>query len=316
MKKNYNSKTIKTIKTVLRCFVMMLMVSCGQDSVKDQINLIDETETELEGTDEVEEPKDTDSEIKGGELFDDIYQKILEYDFSVQEYPIDTTRYAGVVEQEFLKAFYDVLLNCVPLDYGDSGEKYFFRDQLGGLFSYLSDEGFVELFVKNTSYRLIDMDRDGLPELAVEFDIDDLGVFGGICILKYDMEEKRVTNYYFELLEGWGMLLLGPNRFGLYDIRNVETDRSEYIVIDEQGETIQCFDFEMTSMNETRYTVSGSGEINGEVVVIKEEWDELTDVFFDAMSSPIEFMTYEEVFGDVANCLEVADDVKEVQQSY
>lgn len=310
MKKNYNSKTIKTIKTVLRCFVMMLMVSCGQDSVKDQINLIDETETELEGTDEVEEPKDTDSEIKGGELFDDIYQKILEYDFSVQEYPIDTTRYAGVVEQEFLKAFYDVLTNWVPLQYWDNQNPCFFKDSLLGRGkNFLSDRGFTESFVKKASYRLIDMDGDGLPELEIE-------TGGWSCILKYDMERRQVTEYFELMLLSEGWKLLGSNRLGVHDTRYPHLERNKYLILDEQGETVQSFYFDIDFSNGTQFMVSAEGEINGQAVVTEEEWEALTEAFFDAMENPITYMTYEEVFGEIADWMGEPVDEEDVRRVY
>lgn len=327
-------------KVGLALCMVMLLTACGQqggnmepqgeitvmedlsessEDSDDEIIVLPEQETAVVGgeADSGNAIAEADTEIWG--CADEIYQEILEYDFSVQEYPIDTTRYTADVEKEFLKAFHDVLTNRVPMEYRDSGEAYFYRDHLGRYFSYLSDKGFVELFVKKSPYRLIDMDGDGLPELAVAFEIDDFWVFGGICVLKYNMEEKRVTSYYFELSEGWGMLLLGSNRFGLYDTGDIErtgTDRTKYLVIDEQAETVQSFDFEVNTMDETKFTVSGIGETNVEAVVTEEEWAVLTEDFFDAMANPIEFMTYEEVFGDAADYTEESADEEEMLQVY
>lgn len=115
------------------------------------------------------------------------------------------------------------------------------------------------------------------------------------------------------------MLLLGSNRFGLYDTGDIErtgTDRTKYLVIDEQGETVQSFDFEVNTMDETKFTVSGIGETNVEAVVTEEEWAVLTEDFFDAMANPIEFMTYEEVFGDAADYTEESADEEEMLQVY
>ena len=83
MKKNNNSKTIKTMAG---CFAVMLLVSCGHAIEDNQTSPMDKTETEQEGTGEVEkEPEDTGSNMEGEERsLGDLYQQILEYDFSVQ----------------------------------------------------------------------------------------------------------------------------------------------------------------------------------------------------------------------------------------
>lgn len=185
----------------------------------------------------------------------------------MQEYSIDATRYTGDVEMEFLEAFCEVLKNRVPLWYQDSVAR-FFRDDLRGVF-YLSDSEFIEEVVKNIPYRLIDMDGDGLLELAMEVD-------WGICVLKYNVEEQRVTSY-FGPSEGWN--LLGSNRFGLHDTGSPCLSQNRYIVWDEQRETVQEFNFQADSMYEVECTVSGSGEINGGGAVSEEEWDILTEDF-------------------------------------
>lgn len=154
MKKNNNSKTMAG------CFAVMLLVSCGHAIEDNQTSPMDKTETEQEGTGEAEkEPEDTGSNMEGEERsLGNLYQQILEYDFSVQEYPIDMTLYTDEVEKEYLTAFYDVLVNRNSLEYWGDGEPFFFRDYMGRLFSYLSDKGFAEVFVPGTPYRIIDMD--------------------------------------------------------------------------------------------------------------------------------------------------------------
>ena len=62
------------------------------------------------------------------------------------------------------------------------------------------------------------MDEDGLPELAMQLGWE-------ICILQYDMGEKRVKGY-FGPMEGWG--LLGSDRFGIHDTGSPGLERNEY----------------------------------------------------------------------------------------
>lgn len=124
MSKNNNCKTIKAMAG---CFAVMLLVSCGHAIEDNQTSPMDKTETEQEETGEVEkEPEDTGSNMEGEERsLGDLYQQILEYDFSVQEYPIDTTLYTDEVEKEYLKAFYDVLVNRTSLEYWGDGKPFF-----------------------------------------------------------------------------------------------------------------------------------------------------------------------------------------------
>lgn len=292
------------IMELIGCVVWMLLVSCGGNLTENQTNQIDETEMQMEGTSVSELQEDADGEMESERISDDICQKIQQYDFTVQEYPIDTTLYTAAVEEDFLKSFYEVLTNQVPLWYFN-GQAIFFRDELRGA-SNLSDREFVD-FVKNAAFRLIDMDGDGFPELAMEWNWE-------LSVFKYDMEEMRVSNY-FGPREGWK--LLGSNRFGLRDAGSAGLDRSDYFVWDEQCEIMQSFHFEIGyGVDETEYTVSGSGEIGGRAVVSEEEWNEVTEKFRYAMANPIEFMTYEEVFGDVAHHTAERNDVEEAQQAY
>lgn len=153
-------------KVGLALCMVMLLTACGQhggnvepqgeitvienlsessEDSNDEIIVLPEQETAVVGgeADSGNAIAEADTKMRG--CSDEIYQEIREYDFSVQEYPIDTTRYTADVEKEFLKAFHDVLTNRVPIEYWDSGEAYFYRDHLGRYFSYLSDKGFVEL---------------------------------------------------------------------------------------------------------------------------------------------------------------------------
>lgn len=142
-------------------------------------------------------------DIEKEESFD-VCETVKNFDFSVQEYPIDTILYTAEVEQEFKNAFYEAISNRVPMEYTEDGAIYF-REWFRGV-AYESDSEFLA-GLRKSKYRFIDMDGDGLPELAVQ-----LG--GEICILQYDMEEKRVKGY-FGPTEGW--VLLGSDRFGIHD---------------------------------------------------------------------------------------------------
>ncbi len=94
-----------------------------------------------------------------------MYEAIKDFDFSVQEYPINTILYTTEVEQEFKKAFYEAISNRVPIEYTEDGAIYF-REWFRGVANE-SDSEFLE-GLRKSKYRFIDMDGDGLPELAMQ----------------------------------------------------------------------------------------------------------------------------------------------------
>ena len=93
---------------------------------------------------------------------------------------------------------------------------FYFRDWFRGV-AYESDVELIESLQK-AKYRFIDMDGDGLPELAVQWAWD-------LCILRYDIDEKRVKGY-FGPAEGWG--LLSSDRLGIHYTGSPHLERNEY----------------------------------------------------------------------------------------
>lgn len=234
----------------------------------------------------------------------DVCQFIRDYDFSQQEYPIDRALYTADVEQEFINAFYEAITNQVPLEYEDTGAVYF-RNWFRGI-GEDSDPEFLE-GIKMSKYRLIDMDGDGLPELALQFGWE-------LCVLRYDMDEKRVKGY-FGPAESW--ILLGSDRFGLHDTGSPGLERNEYLFLGGRDRIKQTIYFERDTMYETRCTVSASGAVNNSVSVSEEEWEELAEGFFYSLNHPVEFVTFEEIFGEAADRQPAsAEDVEKAQKAY
>ena len=111
----------------------------------------------------------------------DVYEVIQEFDFSVQEYPIDTALYTDEVGKEYKNAFYAAISNRAPMVYRSDGAIYF-RDWLGVIGK--SDEEFFEE-LQEAEYCFTDMDGDGLPELAMQWEQK-------LYILSYNRHEKKV----------------------------------------------------------------------------------------------------------------------------
>lgn len=217
----------------------------------------------------------------------DVGEFVQSYDFSVQEYPIDSALYTAEVEREYKTLFYEAVSNQVPMEYADDGAVYF-RDYFRGVGSYSDSEFLEEL--QTAKFRFIDMDGDGMPELAVQFGWE-------LCILQYDREEKRVERY-FGPAEEWK--LLGSDRFGIHDTGSPGLERNEYRFLGGSSGVEQGFYFERDTMYETLCTVTAYGEINGGASVSEEEWEELAEGFFMAMAHPVEFISFEEAFRGVS----------------
>lgn len=110
-------------------------------------------------------------------------EAIQDFDLSVQEYPIDTALYTAEVEQEFKNAFWEAISNQVPMVYRSDGAVYFRDRDWLGVVGKRDEEFYEEL--REAEYRFADIDGDGLPELAVQWEQE-------LCILSYNMYEKKV----------------------------------------------------------------------------------------------------------------------------
>lgn len=234
----------------------------------------------------------------------DVREFVQSFDFSVQEYPIDEALYTAEVEQEFQTAFYEAISNRVPMEYRDDGAVYF-RDYLRGVAPY-SDSEFLE-FVENSQYRFIDMDGDGMPELAVQFGLE-------LCILQYDREEKSVERYFGP---DERCKLLGSDRLGFFHTESAGLERYGYAFLGGSGETEQIVYFERDTMYETLCTVAVNGEVNGGAKVSEEEWEALAEDFFYVMAHPVAFVPFEEAFPQVPDREGAsAADAEEARQAY
>ena len=118
-----------------------------------------------------------------------ICESVKKVDFSSKEYSINWEIYTDQVALAYKENFYRIITNQMPLEYEEEKAVYF-RDHLRGI-SDLDDMEFIEQFVKETRYRFIDCDGDGLPELLMDIGIN------GFCILKYLVEEQKVEVYHW-----------------------------------------------------------------------------------------------------------------------
>ena len=154
-----------------------------------------------------------------------ICELVKKVDFSSKEYSINWEIYTDQVELAYKENFYRIITNQMPLEYGEEKAVYF-RDHLRGI-SDLDDMEFIEQFVKETRYRFIDCDGDGLPELLMDIGIN------GFCILKYLVEEQKVEVYHW--LNEYEVLL-GSNQIGYCNSTSANNTRYGYKTLNKAGE--------------------------------------------------------------------------------
>ena len=154
-----------------------------------------------------------------------ICESVKKVDFSSKEYSINWEIYTDQVALAYKENFYRIITNQMPLEYEEEKAVYF-RDHLRGI-SDLDDMEFIEQFVKETRYRFIDCDGDGLPELLMDIGIN------GFCILKYLVEEQKVEVYHW--LNEYEALL-GSNQIGYCNSTSANNTRYGYKTLNRAGE--------------------------------------------------------------------------------
>lgn len=216
-----------------------------------------------------------------------ICELVKKVDFSSKEYSINWEIYTDQVALAYKENFYRIITNQMPLEYGEEKAVYF-RDHLRGI-SDLDDMEFIEQFVKETRYRFIDCDGDGLPELLMDIGIN------GFCILKYLVEEQKVEVYHW--LNEYEVLL-GSNQIGYCNSTSANNTRYGYKTLNKAGEVENEIYF-TAYYGETgiEYEIYIFGDESMSGHLNQEQWDEVTKDFFTMLDCPVTMVTYEEAFG-------------------
>ena len=216
-----------------------------------------------------------------------ICESVKKVDFSSKEYSINWEIYTDQVALAYKENFYRIITNQMPLEYEEEKAVYF-RDHLRGI-ADLDDMEFIEQFVKETRYRFIDCDGDGLPELLMDIGIN------GFCILKYLVEEQKVEVYHW--LNEYEALL-GSNQIGYCNSTSANNTRYGYKTLNRAGEVENEIYF-TAYYGETgiEYEIYIFGDESMSGHLNQEQWDEVTKDFFTMLDCPVTMVTYEEAFG-------------------
>ena len=234
---------------------------------------------------------------------------IRDFDFTAQEYPIDTEVYDAKTDRKYKEAFlafiFDKTIYSVEsLQYGDWTTFYY---TLEGSMGLSSNEGYLEAMVKEAQYRYLDFDGDGMPELVVNRPKPETNPQrwgpreSQPLVLKYDPEKECV--YIF--LEGWQWLFRGSGEL-YYHKSEIGVEAYRLRKYGLSGSCTAEMIFHIYSDPPEAYYISYYNEedadniINLSGYVSKETWSEITGNFFDAIEHILPSMTFEDVFGDMA----------------
>ena len=215
-----------------------------------------------------------------------ICEKVKSIDFSVTQFPVDTTVYDSQTDRLYKEAFLNMLTNRTSLWRDSNGEEVYFRDFLRG--ERLDDKDFLQFILKRADYHYIDFEGDGLPELVIDTD--------GVRIFKYLPEEQRVCLLYGKH-DKWH--LLGSKQLYYYSSSSANRKIYAYEKVNEDSTVAEEVTFQICYQSEglIEYVVS-MGEVEN-VKVDESVWNDITKDYFDSIDKPLPKMTFDEIFGDL-----------------
>ena len=293
-----NQKRKRMETAILAVYVIVLASSVqGRKTAVDEMTyMIDVMES---GTVEGEETDGTEEEDNLDEV-QWIYEKVKEIDFSVREYPIETSVYNEELDKEYKEAFYQVISNQVPLSYDDEYyDVLYFKNILRGHFT---DDEFMDCLREKAAYWYMDYDGDGLPELVVEPWGD------GVYVFKYDQGEKNVKIISSASV---GYHLMGAGQYYYENKTSIGYYGYMYIWKDSQGNRQRVY-FDVCFDTDLMWKLKGIEENLGDIYYIryndlndievsKEMWEELTEGYFAAIEEIPEASSYDDIFGNVTH---------------
>lgn len=214
----------------------------------------------------------------------------------VEECPVKAMMYNTELDREYKAAFKAVLLGGMSIQHEDGHESYF--REISPEIRESSDEEYAVIIRKAFYYYYMDFDKDGFPELLIKPQTRDVH-FGGIRILKYSSDDKKV--YYLGEEYRWTpWSLLGAGQ--LYYVKHTNADTFEYGYqeINSSGVITKelCYNFTV-SPNPSIYWLSDSHwPFHNYLEVEKEVWEE-TERHFEALDAgAFPSVTFEELFNE------------------
>ncbi len=303
MKENGEVRMIYNNNGIFRMGVMyaaaiLLMTSCNRPADV-LVNREEKTsDSEISSTEQ--------AEITNDEEIQKIYDLYQNFNFAIQEYPINTEVYNADMDRKYKEAFLEFLFHTKNVTYDDEEDPFFydFTWELGAGAGKFTNEDYIEAMTNKARYWYLDFDGDGMPELVVELS----GVQYSPIVLRYDLDKQNV--YIFAEGNGnghWNFLC--ARNFYYDDPSSVGLVQYALARYDLSGNKVITLEFNIQYQEDCtwEFTVSYRNEedvnniIEAYAVVSEEMWNELTEDFFYAVDNVPPSMTFNEVFGEMAS---------------
>ena len=303
MKENGEVRMIYNNNGIFRMGVMyaaaiLLMTSCNRPADV-SVNREEKTsDSEISSTEQ--------TEITNDEEIQKIYDLYQNFNFAIQEYPINTEVYNADMDRKYKEAFLEFLFHTKNVTYDDEEDPFFydFTWELGTGAGKFTNEDYIEAMTNKARYWYLDFDGDGMPELVVELS----GVQYSPIVLRYDLDKQNV--YIFAEGNGnghWNFLC--ARNFYYDDPSSVGLVQYALARYDLSGNKVITLEFNIQYQEDCtwEFTVSYRNEedvnniIEAYAVVSEEMWNELTEDFFYAVDNVPPSMTFNEVFGEMAS---------------
>lgn len=250
--------------------------------------VIHQPETDFLIVQQQEEQEESEDSVEknewGGDAEDDVTavcEMVRAMDFTVEEPHMELTEEE---DRAYREAFLKLLKNELPIEGWCEGEDCYQNLWWAGIpYEKLLEERDSADFPY--SYYYDDIDGDGKPE----FGVDQRAVY----FFDYELGEEACSisycgqSVYFEKL-------LGVGKIWEFDGQHAWVERDRYIVLNSDGEweTVLALELCFSEEETTYYGING-------VDVGKENWDELTAPFYEAIEHEIPTRTLTEVFGEL-----------------
>ena len=287
-------KLISICTTVILVFGIYGCAQTAEDVPAAEPETVEADHTETEDEEEAD-ATDAENDI----LADDkeiaaVCEKVKAMDFTANQLQMDID---SEENRLYLEVYLKILKNEMPI-IDAIGEEVYYKDL------WMSGIEFEELLENKDKreypylYYYDDLDGDGKPELAIEQ--------GCMYVFDYQREKDEARILYNEQA-CYFKKIVGAGQIWYHDGLHASVIRNRLIVLNEDNEWELLLGIEQGTDPKSPYYIVFTD--NGKVNVDEENWNEITEPFFEMVeNNGLPLKTFEEVFGELLEETNVSDE--------